>query len=362
MAGFARDTAEKTHQSIRTIERKTRIGEVLRPHFPKLKDTKIADSLVDLEVLAKERDEEARTLAIENIVTGKATRSNVALGLAWEEIARTSEGDSKMPSRKKMTLDKQKIFELRENFKLIQGDFDQIPRAMLTRDSATLVLHDAFDSLPFSVRSLEELSSFSSAILKPGGSMMILTSQEDMPRVFKNLPYADLQYSWTLASFVPHEPKRSNLIIDSSWLPVLWLRKDEYNEDDNEEKPRDSPMLSDLLRPVIESSISIPSVVLGSTDRRARFETAWELIGRFSKPNDIVACPLLMSAEFAIAAAALGRRFVGAIPSPEVFGQIRDSISNLGTEAWQNGLPSSEPVSPDKAGEIAVEAETTTHD
>lgn len=142
-----------------------------------------------------------------------------------------------------------------------------------------------------------KLRDFAVDCLRPGGALVVMTSQRILDGVFEALACDELAYRWAIAwryttreNTVDH-PRR----VFDSWKPILvWHRG---------AMPADAPPFYD----VIENDDADKSVhVWGQS-----LEGMGRLVRAFSAPGELVCDPFLGGGTTALAALELGRRFVG---------------------------------------------------
>jgi len=199
--------------------------------------------------------------------------------------------------------------ELPDEVTLYEGDFavvgQQIPDA-----SVDLIVTDppyGRDFLP----ALEPLGALAGRVLKPGGSLVVMSGQSCLPEVLHTLQ-RHLRYQWTLsyrfagpgiAVWGPH--------IHNHWRPVVWCTRGPY----------DGFWQGDVLQ----------------GDGKDKRYHAWgqslgvfvALIERLSLPGDLVLDPACGGGTTGAAAVTTKRRFLGIDRDPEAIAITRARLAAL---------------------------------
>lgn len=166
----------------------------------------------------------------------------------------------------------------------------------LDAESVDVILTDP----PYSDKYLnayEDLASLAIHVLRPGGSLLVMTGQFYLPKVITALDGA-LTYHWTVAYLTPggQSPQIWPRKINTFWKPVLWFVKEGYEDD--------------WIGDVVHSDVN---------DNDKRFHD-WgqsesgtaRLVERFTREGDIILDPFLGGGTTGEVALALNRRFIGA--------------------------------------------------
>jgi ParB-like chromosome segregation protein Spo0J len=326
MAPFAKDIAKKIGSSSRSVERKVRLARKLEPLSDKINATQIANSQVDLEKLVQIKDEGLREKVVDTITSHPTLNVEGALKEAKLE-ARHRQGKI---DRETAENNEQKIFKL-GGVELVRGDFEEVCETNVAHGAVDLVLFEFPRPGQDTADMCRKLSEVSAALLKPQGSMLVVTNQKDLPGVLKNMRDESLSYSWTLASLVRPTTTKTKPIVESAWIPVVWFTKGEINQEGTQ---------GDLLELTEMGSLAkkfagVPDFGQPESQDMEKIAIAHQLIQRFSKPDDLVLCPILGSGSAAIAAFNLGRRFFGVESSPEAFNMARESVSKIAINILQ---------------------------
>lgn len=141
------------------------------------------------------------------------------------------------------------------------------------------------------------LSWLAARVLKPGGSLFVMSGQSYLPEVICRLS-EQMRYHWTLAYLTPggQSPQIWPRKVNSFWKPVLWFVKGEY--------------AGQWLGDVANSK---------ANDNDKRFH-GWgqsesgmiDLVQRCTEPGQTILDPFCGGGATGIAALAIGRNFIGA--------------------------------------------------
>ena len=141
-----------------------------------------------------------------------------------------------------------------------------------------------------------DLSAVASRVLKPGGSLIVMTGQSYLPEVIDRLS-EHMLYHWCLAYTTPggQSPQLFQKKVNSFWKPVLWFVKDEYNGD----------WIGDVLKSPVNDN-----------DKRYHewgqsLNGIKDIVERFTNPEDVILDPFLGGGTTGVAAVTTGRKFIG---------------------------------------------------
>lgn len=143
----------------------------------------------------------------------------------------------------------------------------------------------------------EDLSRLAARVMKPGGSLIVMTGQSYLPEVMARLSES-MTYHWCMAYLTPggQSPQLFHKKVNTFWKPVLWYVKGEYD--------------GDWSGDVLKSPVN---------DNDKRFHE-WgqsiggmrEIVERFTDPGAVVLDPFLGGGTTGVVTVCMGRRFVGA--------------------------------------------------
>jgi len=182
------------------------------------------------------------------------------------------------------------------NFTLINSDFRKMEDSFVKKfGQVDYIITDPPYPKEF-VSLYSDLSSFSSKVLKDGGSLICMSGQSYLPEVINRLS-ENLTYHWVLSYLTPGGqatqiwPKK----INTFWKPLLWFTKGEYKGDWNGD--------------VCKSPVN-------NNDKRFHF---WgqsvngmiDIIDKLTYPNDIIVDPFVGGGTTGIACLKLRRNFIG---------------------------------------------------
>lgn len=156
-----------------------------------------------------------------------------------------------------------------------------------------------------------DLGALAKVVLKPGGSLVVMTGQSYLPEVMQSLA-AHLTYQWMLPYLTPggQSPQIWERKVNSFWKPVLWYVKGEYT--------------GKWAGDVVKSAVN---------DNDKRFHK-WgqsesgmaDIIDRFTEPGQTILDPFLGGGTTAVIALGMRRKFIGADSDPEA---IKIALSRL---------------------------------
>lgn len=140
------------------------------------------------------------------------------------------------------------------------------------------------------------LSELASRVLKPGGSLIVMTGQSYLPEVVANL-CTKMRYHWCMAYLTPggQSPQLFHKRVNTFWKPVLWFVKETY--------------CGDYIGDVLKSQVN-------DNDKRFHewgqsFSGMKDIIERCTNPDDLILDPFLGGGTTGVAAVTMGRRFIG---------------------------------------------------
>lgn len=141
-----------------------------------------------------------------------------------------------------------------------------------------------------------DLSDIASRVLKPGGSLIVMSGELYLPEVIALLSRS-MDYYWTLA-YLTQGAGSTNLWtrrVNTQWKPLLWYTKGEYKGDfvgDIVTSPA-----NDYDKSYHEWGQTIGGMI--------------DIIERFTYPDQIILDPFLGGGTTGVAAVTMGRRFIG---------------------------------------------------
>jgi len=264
---FADDTASRTNVHASTVRRDVRIAQSLPEDVRDLiRSTPTADSRTELQRLMKLKPEQQKAVA-KSIAEGTCTRVTDALRTTTPAAARA---EGLPPTDHDYMVENGTLEDLTDTF--AQGTADLIVTRAPAR-AGELGLY-------------AELARFGSHILRPGGSLLVIAGQSQLPELMKQMD-EHLIYHWTLAYFpAASKPIAPNVgrKVTNGWRPVAWFTNGDY----------DGPTHSDIVRPVAGKKADNPS------DRDANCIEA--LIAEFCSPGNMVCDPFVGDGLTAVAA------------------------------------------------------------
>jgi len=198
--------------------------------------------------------------------------------------------------------------EILEGCKLHHADFREVE---LASGSIDYIITDP----PYAKEYLYlygELASLASRVLRPGGSLLVMTGQSYLPEILTSM-IQHMDYHWTLAYLTPggQSPQIWPRKVNAFWKPVVWFVKGEYTGD----------WIGDVTH---------------SAENDKRFHE-WgqsesgmaDLIDRFSYPGDLILDPFMGGGTTGIVALRMGRKFIGIESDRDAFVSAQQRISAL---------------------------------
>lgn len=143
----------------------------------------------------------------------------------------------------------------------------------------------------------EDLSRLAKRVLKPGGSMLVMTGQSYLPEVMALLG-KHMDYHWCLSYLTPggQSPQLWHKRTNTFWKPILWYTKGTYQGD----------YIGDVLK----------SPTNGNDKRYHEWGQSLggmqDIIQRFTDPGDTILDPFVGGGTTGVAAILMGRTFIGA--------------------------------------------------
>lgn len=142
-----------------------------------------------------------------------------------------------------------------------------------------------------------DLSKLAARVLKPGGSLIVMSGQSYLPDVIQLLG-TEMKYHWCMAYVTPggQSPQLFHKKVNTFWKPVLWFVKDEYAGD----------WVGDVLKSAVNDN-----------DKRFHewgqsFSGMMDIVERFTNPGDIILDPFLGGGTTGVVSVCSGRKFIGA--------------------------------------------------
>ena len=180
-----------------------------------------------------------------------------------------------------------------ERCHLLNDDFRQVE---MRQESVDVIITDP----PYGKEYIDvfaSLATFSHEVLKPGGSLLVMSGQMWLFDVIAVLGKSDLSYQWTLAYMTPggQSPHIFQRKINSFWKPVILMGKDCIDRD----------WASDVVRSDVNDN-----------DKRfhpwGQSESGFiQLVEKFTLPGQVVCDPMMGAGTTLVAALANGCDIVG---------------------------------------------------
>lgn len=141
-----------------------------------------------------------------------------------------------------------------------------------------------------------DLSRVAARVLKPNGSLIVMSGQSYLPEVIELLR-TEMKYHWCMAytTFGGQSPQLFHKKVNTFWKPVLWFVKGEYSGD----------WVGDVLKSAVNDN-----------DKRFHewgqsYSGMKDIVERFTNPNDTILDPFLGGGTTGVVAVCSGRKFIG---------------------------------------------------
>lgn len=193
-------------------------------------------------------------------------------------------------------------WEKKNNVRVIIKDIRHLTADDIADESVDCIITDPPYPKEF-IGLMDDLGELAARVLKPGGSLVVMTGQLYLPRYLELLS-KHLSYHWTLAYTTPggQAVQIWNKEVNTFWKPILWFVKD----------VRDARWVSDV--------INTPA----NTNDKNHHQWGQSIHGmsaiveKFSNPGDVVLDPFLGGGTTGLVCNQLKRPFIGVEVDPEV--------------------------------------------
>ncbi|MDZ4263819.1 MAG: DNA methyltransferase [Pseudomonadota bacterium] len=158
-----------------------------------------------------------------------------------------------------------------------------------------------------------DLGSLAKVVLKPGGSLVVMTGQSYLPEVMQNLA-AHLTYQWMLPYLTPggQAPQIWERKVNSFWKPVLWYVKGAY----------EGKWAGDVVKSAVNDNDK-------RFHRWGQSESGMaDIIDRFTEPGQTILDPFLGGGTTAVVALGMRRKFIGADSDSEAIKTTLQRLQN----------------------------------
>lgn len=172
-----------------------------------------------------------------------------------------------------------------------------------------------------------DLSRLASRVLKPGGSLIVVTGQSYLPEVMQELG-RHMSYHWIMSYLTPggQSPQLFRKRVNTFWKPVLWYVNGEYTGD----------YIGDVLKSPVnanEKDYHKWGQSLGGM---------LDIVERLTNPGDVILDPFLGGGTTGVAAVSTGRKFIGTdietINVENSRERIQEAYRNAGSKTGTNIL------------------------
>ncbi len=294
IVAFSQSVASRQHRSTRTIRTYVQIARSLAPVArASLQGSWLEGSLRDLAWIIKFPEADQRAI-VERVLDGRAADARQA-GVQLDRERRILSASSHI---------------LNPSCTLLKGDFRQIGTS-IPDASVDLIITDP----PYLTEYLDvhaPLGAFAARVIKPGASMLCMTSCYHLPVVLAAIG-KQLNYQWMLAFVMGG---RGALIdarrVRTRCKPVLWFVKGRY-----------------------AGGTTLDVIPAISKDKRfhdwGQSEDGFDyLVEHFSRPGDTVLDPFLGGGTSASVALKAGRKFIGIDVDENAIATTRARIAEIG--------------------------------
>lgn len=225
----------------------------------------------------------------------KLDRRETTVHAAYREV-REAERRQQRINRQQEAL--RTLLPLSNRYRVIHGDIAEVYEDI--EEPVDVIITDA----PYAgeyVKVYGTLARVAVEVLKPGGSLLVMTGQSHLPDIFSEMKVTGLTYNWTVAYLTSgnQAPQVVDRRVAARWKPVLWFVKGgsygSYN----------GYFVGDVVRaePIDNERQYHPH---GQSEAGIA-----ELVRRFSEPGDTVLDPFCGGGTTAVAALSLDRKFIG---------------------------------------------------
>ena len=186
-------------------------------------------------------------------------------------------------------------WQQKNNVKIIVKDIRLLTADDIASESVDCIITDPPYPKDY-IELFDDLGALAARVLKPGGSLVVMTGQLYLPRYLELLS-KHLTYHWMLAYTTPggQAVQVWNQEVNTFWKPLLWFVKDQ----------RDARWVSDVINTPVNAN-----------DKRhhhwgqSEFGVA-AMVDKFTNPGDVVLDPFLGGGTTGLVCKERGRKFIG---------------------------------------------------
>lgn len=186
-------------------------------------------------------------------------------------------------------------WQQKNNVKIIVKDIRLLTADDIASESVDCIITDPPYPKDY-IELFDDLGALAARVLKPGGSLVVMTGQLYLPRYLELLS-KHLTYHWLLAYTTPggQAVQVWNQEVNTFWKPLLWFVKDQ----------RDARWVSDVINTPVNAN-----------DKQhhhwgqSEFGMA-AMVDKFTNPGDVVLDPFLGGGTTGLVCKERGRKFIG---------------------------------------------------
>lgn len=186
-------------------------------------------------------------------------------------------------------------WQQKNNIQIIIKDLRLLTAADIAGESVDCIITDPPYPKDF-IELFDDLGALAARVLKPGGSLVVMTGQLYLPRYIELLS-KHLTYHWILAYTTPggQAVQVWNQEVNTFWKPLLWFVKDQ----------RDSRWVSDVVNTPVNAN-----------DKQHHHwgqsvEGMQAIVEKFTNPGDCILDPFLGGGTTGLVCKATRRKFIG---------------------------------------------------